>query len=467
MNENETYTQGLGAEPDAEELKFQIEESPSERITVKVVGVGGCGCNIVDGMLQSPPSGVEFVTVNTDSQALKRCGASNKMLIGQRVTQGYGTGSDPAVGREAALESTDELTEQLRDADMVFLVAGLGGGTGTGAAPVVGSLAKQMGILTVAAAVKPFAFEGRRKATIAEEGFARLVAQVDTAIEIPNERVLERIKGEVGFFEAFRAANNMACSILHGISDILRKPGVMNSDFADIRAVFEDAGLAVVGQGDAEGRDAAVTAAKAALKSMDVGTGSLAASRKVLINITGSGQFQMRDTSSAINQLVREFDTDAQLMLGVVREESEEDRVRIMVVASGFDGSEGAAEDEVLIASADQDDGGALSLTQEDRYWEREAMPAAERRADPEPSGGSDLDDEADDPYAEYSSGSEPNEERFAETADPEVGAFQPLPTNGAPMEFIPPPSIREKSAEPEPETAGRGSIFRRHSLFR
>lgn len=467
MNENETNVQGAGAEVDAEELKFQIEESPAEQITVKVVGVGGCGCNIVDCMLQSPPSGVDFLTVNTDRQALKRCGASNKLLIGQRVTQGYGTGSDPAVGREAALESTEELTEQLRDADMVFLVVGLGGGTGTGAAPVVGSLAKQMGILTVVAAVKPFAFEGRRKSTIAEEGFERLVGQVDTAIEIPNERVLERIKGEVGFFDAFRASNNMAASILHGITDILRRPGVMNSDFADIRAVFDDAGLAVVGQGEAEGRDAAVAAAKAALKSMNVETGDLAASRKVLINIAGAGQFQMRDTSSALNLLVREFDADAQLMLGVVRDESEEDRVQIMVVASGFDAAEASTDDDVLTGIAEDDAAEEGSLTQEDRYWEREAMPVAERLAEHEPSGGSDLDEEADDPYAEYNSGSEPNEERFVEAADPEEGAFQPLPTNGAPMEFIPPPSIREEGQEPESQPAGRGSLFRRRPLFR
>ena len=188
-----------------------------------MVGIGGCGGNIIDYMVEAGLGGVDYLCLNTDEQGLERSTSPVKLQIGKRVTQGYGTGSDPEVGREAALENTEELTELLGDADMVFLVTGLGGGTGTGAAPVVGSLAKQMGALTMAAAVKPFAFEGKRKNLVADEGFRDLLEQVDTAMEIPNERLLDQIEPGSGFFESFRVANRIATETLQGITDIINQ----------------------------------------------------------------------------------------------------------------------------------------------------------------------------------------------------------------------------------------------------
>ena len=340
---NEQQVNGSGAatmlhEPMLPEqgLKFTLEEVPNSQICIKVVGIGGCGGNIVDHMIESGLGGFEYICINTDEQALNRCTSPAKLQIGKRVTQGYGTGSNPALGREAALENTEELSELIGEGDMVFLVLGLGGGTGTGAAPVIGSLAKQVGALTIAAAVKPFAFEGKHKNEVADEGFEAVLEQVDTAIEIPNERLMAHMDSGGGFFDGFRIANNLASEMLEGITDIINKAGIMNSDFADIRAVLEEAGLAVVGSGQATGPEAAVQAARGALDSLMVEQELLSSASKVLVNITGSEKFGMHDASDALHLIQREFHPDANLIIGTVRDESFEDQVKVMVVASGF-----------------------------------------------------------------------------------------------------------------------------------
>ena len=454
-------------------LKFTLEEVPAERVSIKVVGIGGCGSNIVDFMLESGLSGVEYVCLNTDKQALDRCNSPTKLVIGQRVTHGYGTGSNPDVGREAALENTEELTELLADADMVFIVVGLGGGTGTGAAPVVGSLAKQMGSLTVAAAVKPYNFEGVRRGRVAADGFAALLEQVDTAIEIPNEHMLGQIDEDAGFFDSFRVANRFATEILVGITDVINKPGVMNSDFADIRMVFEDAGLAVVGSAQAEGPDAASQAARRALAALTVNPGQLMRSKKSLVNITGAATISMHDVKAALDLLHREFDDDIDLIIGTMLDDSIGDQVRIMVVASAFDESD---------AGADSDsDGGprAEPLVDDKSFWGSEeglvmssgseadrvsaSEPGATAPPEPEPvrepSGYHNSDAEAD--YGPLP----------AQQAEPggyaPPRASQQLPSAGGQLDFMPPPNIRADETEDE-RTAGRRSpFFRRRSIFR
>ena len=458
-----------------QELKFMLKEVPAGGISIKVVGIGGCGGNIVDFMLESGLSGVDYVCLNSDKQALERCNSPHKLTIGQRVTQGYGTGSDPGVGREAALENTEELTELLQDADMVFIVVGLGGGTGTGAAPVIGSIAKQMGALTVVAAVKPYKFEGKRRGMIAEEGFKAILEQVDTAIQIPNEHLLGEVEEGAGFFEGFRVANRLATEILEGITSIISSPGVMNSDFADIRAVFEDAGLAVVGAARADGPDAAMQAAQGALDALIVEPGQLKRSNKILVNLTGSAQFSMHDATSALAFLGREFDDNAELIIGTVRDDSIEDQVRIMVVASSFgqETHEPAGDSEPVADSEGQDDAfwapEEMQQTNGSPSFGAEGVSDEEPVPDTEHPGFSHEREAADygqfDAEAEFEAPSRPPEaEDDRHSRGP---AAQRLPSGGGPLDFMPPPKIHAEDSEAEQVEPRRSSFFRRRSIFR
>lgn len=322
---------------ESKDFKFTIEEVPKTPIAIKVVGIGGCGGNIVDHMIDEGVGSVEFATVNTDEQALARSRAPTKVQLGQRVTQGHGTGSDPEIGREAALENTEDLTEILGDADMVFLAVGLGGGTGTGGAPVIASLAKQMGALTIALAVKPFAFEGAKRAENAERGIADLLEQVDTTIVIPNERLLHVVGKGSGFFEGFAGGNEIARETLSGIIDVITNTGVMNCDFADLRAVLQEAGRAVVSTALGTGEDAALEAAKAVLGSQSIEHEGLSRATKVLVNLTGSSEFGLHDANEALKAIHEEIGAEAELTVGVVRDDSLGQDVRVMMIASGFD----------------------------------------------------------------------------------------------------------------------------------
>lgn len=454
QTEKNEESAGVGS---GEGLSFTLEEVPTGRVSIKVVGIGGCGGNIVDHMIEAGLGGVDYICINTDDQALERCVSPVKLQIGKRVTQGYGTGSDPEVGREAALENTEELAELLGDADMVFLTTGLGGGTGTGAAPVVGSLAKQMGALTIAAAVKPFAFEGKRKAHVANEGFRALLEQVDTAVEIPNERLLAQIDPGSGFFESFRVANQIATETLQGITDIINRPGIMNSDFADIRAVLEDAGEAVVGSSQKGGPEAAVQAARQAISNLMMEPDTTPRASKILINVTGSAQFGMHDASEALSLIQREFDHDANLIIGAVRDESLEDKVRVMVVASGFHRESfelqpGAETEDTEDAPFGGDTAGwhtevaAASFAEEPGDFE--GTPAEEQ---PVPNSASPDEDPAPDGEAF------PRDDRRSELE---------LPTNGVPLEFVPPPPIRIAEADAQPPPPKKRGLFRRKSIF-
>ena len=425
-------------------MKFTLEEVSPGTVTIKVIGVGGCGGNVVDYMIGVGVPGVEFSSVNTDEQALKACAAPHKVLLGQRVTQGYGTGSNPDIGREAALENTEELTEVMNGADMVFVAVGLGGGTGTGAAPVIASLAKQMGALTVAAAVMPFSFEGKRRNRVAEEGLEALLEQVDTAIPIPNEQMLEQLQQGSGFFDAFRVANQNALQILQGINDIVIKPGIMNSDFADVRAVLSDAGMAVVGAAAHEGRDAALQSARDALACPKAAGQDLSRASKVLVNITGSGQFGIQDASEALLLIQREVSSEANLIIGTVRDDSMGESVRVMVVASGFSGAgfrlEAPAETPTL----------APAVPEPESPWHGEA---AVELLDTEP-------EQRPEPLPAVAA------QQAAPAADQSHGSPEPngSPMNGNPLEFMPPPKIRDGGDDAELD---KPAFFRRRSIFR
>lgn len=320
-----------------EDLKFMIQEDCLLGTKIKVVGVGGGGGNAVARMITEGLNGVDFYALNTDIQALNASAIPNKLAIGSKITSGLGAGSDPTVGRQAALEDTERIIELLEGADMVFVAAGLGGGTGTGAAPVVASLAKEMNALTVAVVTKPFAFEGPRRMKSAERGLADLAATVDTVITIPNDRLLELAPKGTNFAQAFRMADDVLRQAVQGIADIITTPGLINRDFSDIRAIMLGMGHAMMGTAAAKGEGAAVKAAQGAINSPLMESGGVKGARGVLINITASSRLGIHDVGEACS-LIRSAteNDDAQINFGVVINEALEDEVRITVIATGF-----------------------------------------------------------------------------------------------------------------------------------
>jgi cell division protein FtsZ len=319
-------------------LKFVIEEDATPRTRIRVFGVGGGGCNAVARMLNEGLAGVEFSVLNTDAQALAASPVSNKLVIGAKITNGLGAGADPAVGRQAALEDTEKIIDMLEGADMVFVTAGLGGGTGTGAAPVVASLAKELGALTVAVVTKPFAFEGPKRRRQAEQGLAELASVVDTVITIPNDQLLELAPKGTSFLEAFRTADDVLRQAVQGISDIITTPGLINRDFSDIRANMLGMGYAMMGTASAAGDNAAVVAAGKAILSPLMEAGGVRGARGVLINITGSSKLGLHEVNDACT-LIRNAaqNDDVQVSFGVVVDEEMGDEVKITVIATGFE----------------------------------------------------------------------------------------------------------------------------------
>jgi cell division protein FtsZ len=319
-------------------LKFAIQDETLLGTRIKVIGVGGGGSNAVARMMSEGLTGVEFYIMNTDNQALNASVVPNKLAIGTKVTSGLGAGSDPSIGRQAALEDTERIIEILEGADMVFVTAGLGGGTGTGAAPVVASLAKELNALTVAVVTKPFGFEGSRRMKQASKGLAELAATVDTVITIPNDKLLELVPADTSFFEAFRVADDVLLQAVQGISDIITTPGVINRDFSDIRAIMSGMGYAMMGTSKARGPNAAVDAARQAINCALLEEGGVKGARGVLINITASSRLSLREVNEACS-LIRqatEYD-DVQINFGVVMSEGMEDEVKITVLATGFE----------------------------------------------------------------------------------------------------------------------------------
>src|SRR6202162_1679234 len=316
-------------------LKFAIQEEALLGTKIKVIGVGGGGSNAVARMMDEGLTGVEFHMLNTDAQALAASPLAARLAIGSKVTSGLGAGSDPAVGRQAALEDTERIIEVLEGSDMVFVTAGLGGGTGTGAAPVVASLAKELNALTVAVVTKPFAFEGPRRMKQADRGLSELGGTVDTVITVPNDRLLELVPRGTSFFEAFRTADDILRQAVQGISDIITTPGLINRDFSDIRSIMLGMGYAMLGTATASGENAVVIAAQKAISSPLLEAGGVRGARGVLINITGSSGLGLHEVNEACT-LIRAAaeNEDAQINFGVVLNEALKDEVKITVIAT-------------------------------------------------------------------------------------------------------------------------------------
>lgn len=302
---------------------------------IKVVGVGGAGCNAVSRMIQEGLGGVEFIAINTDAQALFLCDADQRIHIGSAATRGLGAGSNPEIGRKAVEENAEEVLRAIEGADMVFITAGMGGGTGTGASPVVAELARKAGALTVAVVTKPFGFEGRRRMQLAEEGIAQLKSKVDTIITIPNDRLLKIVSDKEFIADAFRLADDVLRNGVQGISEIITVPGRINVDFADVQAIMADAGSALLGIGIASGENRAVEAARGAISSPLL-EASIDGATGVLFNITGGPDLTLLELNEAAKIIYEAVDPDAQIIFGSVIDERMEGEVRITVVATGF-----------------------------------------------------------------------------------------------------------------------------------
>jgi cell division protein FtsZ len=319
------------------DIRIQFNEEPRNNARIKVIGVGGGGGNAVNRMISSGMEGVEFVVANTDLQALQMSRAPVKIQLGTKLTTGLGAGANPEIGRRAALEDADQIIESLEGSDMVFVTAGLGGGTGTGAAPIIASLASEMGALTVAVVTRPFAFEGKRRMTQADRGLAELVDSVDTMIVIPNERLLA-VAQNAGFFESFRVADDILRQAVQGISDIITIPGIINRDFADVKTIMQGMGHAVMGTAVAKGERRAIEAAQAAISSPLLEEGAIDGARGILINITGSSSLKLSEVNEASTIIQSAAHEEANIIFGAVLNERMEDQVKITVIATGFKG---------------------------------------------------------------------------------------------------------------------------------
>ena len=319
-------------------MNFEMAEDMSPTTKIKVIGIGGAGGNAVARMMENGPAGVEYYVLNTDRQALQASPVKNKLAIGPKITNGLGAGSDPAIGRQAALEDTERIIEILEGADMVFVAAGLGGGTGTGAAPVVASLAKELNALTVAVVTKPFRFEGPRRMQVAERGLAELAGTVDTVITIPNNRLLEIVPKGASVPDAFKLADDVLRQAVHGISDIITTPGLINRDFADIRAIMLGMGHAMMSTGIATGENAAVEAARRAVANPLLEDGGVRGARGVLINITASSMVGIAEVDEACNLIWEATgNPDVHINYGMVMNEQLGQEVRVSIIATGFE----------------------------------------------------------------------------------------------------------------------------------
>src|SRR6266567_913664 len=369
-------------------LKYELQEESRKGARIKVVGVGGGGSNAVARMIHEGLEGVEFHVMNTDIQALDSSIVPNKLQIGTKITGGLGAGSDPSIGRQAALEDTEKIIELLEGTDMVFVTAGLGGGTGTGAAPVVASLAKELGALTVAVVTKPFGFEGRRRMKQADAGLSELAATVDTVIAIPNDRLLSLVPRGSSFFESFRIADDVLRQAVQGISDIIVTPGLINRDFSDIKATMCGMGYAMLGTATAKGENAAIEAARQAINSPLLEDSRIRGSRGILINITGSSRLGLHEVNEACSIIREAADCDdVMISFGVILNESLGDSVKITVIATGFQPeNEPAPARQIALESRPPADVEAPPALGEPNQ-EREYVEAAESESAPPAAG--------------------------------------------------------------------------------
>ena len=338
---------------DEPENRLPIElEGDYAPAKIRVVGVGGGGSNAVNRMIAAGVRGIEFISCNTDLQALRKTSAPVKLQIGSRLTKGLGAGADPEVGKNAAIEDQEKIAEMLSASDMVFIAAGLGGGTGTGAAPIIARAAADAGALTVAIVTKPFLFEGGKRMRQAEKGLRELRDHVDTLITVPNQRLLSFVEKDTTHLEAFRIADDILRQAIQGISDLITAPGEINLDFADVRKIMSDMGRALMGTGVAAGENRAVAAAQASISSPLLEDGSIEGARGILINITGGPDMTLHEINEAAEIIQRAADPDAEIIFGCVNDERMMGSVKVTVIATGFD-----SRDERK-AAADADDTG-------------------------------------------------------------------------------------------------------------
>ena len=317
-------------------VRFSFSEEDNRGARIKVIGVGGGGSNAVNRMIRAKVEGIEFIAANTDLQALELSAAPLKLQLGAKLTKGLGAGANPEIGRKAALEDTEKIIEALEGADMIFITAGLGGGTGSGAAPVVASLASELGALSVAVVTKPFHFEGKRRMLQAEQALAELVGCVDTVIVIPNERLIGTIEKGTSFFEAFRIADDILRQAVQGISDIITIPGIINRDFADVKTILHGMGYAVMGTAVASGANRAVEAATAAINSPLLEDNSIQGAQGILINICGSSSLSLHEVNEASLIIQKAAHENANIIFGAVLDEGLKEQVKITVIAAGF-----------------------------------------------------------------------------------------------------------------------------------
>ena len=367
-------------------MAFGLETGPENVVSIKVVGVGGGGNNVVNRMVRSGAQGVDFVAVNTDKQALNASSATYKIQIGEKLTHGKGAGADPEVGRKAAEESRSQIAKALEDTDMVFITAGMGGGTGTGGAPIVAEIAREQGILTVGVVTKPFGFEGRRRMQQAEKGIEELQGKVDSLVIIPNERLKHATDQKITFANAFEIADDVLRQAVQSISDLIRDTGFINLDFADVTAIMKNAGMAHMGVGRAAGKGKAEEAARMAISSPLLET-SIHGARGVLINVTGSMDIGLEEVEQAASLVQDAVHPDALTIFGATFDESMDDEIRVTVIATGFaDGKSAAAAAPAEEKKAAEAKPGIEPIN----YEEDKAAAEAEKKAE-----------EEDDPFAD------------------------------------------------------------------
>ncbi|MGE4483605.1 MAG: cell division protein FtsZ [Oscillospiraceae bacterium] len=351
-------------------MAFSLETGPDNVVTIKVVGIGGAGNNVVNRMVKNGTQGVEFISVNTDKPALAVSAADQKIQIGEKLTHGQGAGSNPEVGKKAAEESRNNIAKALENADMVFLSAGMGGGTGTGAMPVVADIAKESGILTVGVVTKPFSFEGRRRMMQAEEGVSNLLGKVDSLLIIPNDRLKHVTDQKITLANGFQIADDVLLQAVTSISDLIKNTGFINLDFADVTAIMKDAGYAHMGVGHAAGKGKAEDAARAAIASPLMET-SINGARGVLVNITGSIDIGLEDVEAAASLVQEAAHPDANIIFGASFDETMDDEIRVTVIATRFD--------EKPLEQASADKSGLFSKAAE----KKNAAPVAEKASEP------------------------------------------------------------------------------------
>src|SRR5262245_62018315 len=359
------------------EIRIAYTDDSRNDARIKVIGIGGGGGNAVNRMIEAGMDGIEFIVANTDLQALRMSRAPMKIQLGVKLTNGLGAGANPEVGRKAALEDSDKIIEALEGADMVFVTTGLGGGTGTGAAPIIASLASEMGALTVAVVTKPFAFEGKRRMQQAERGISELMDSVDTTIVIPNEKLIE-VAQDDGFFESFRVADDILRQGVQGISDIITIPGIINRDFADVKAIMAGMGYAVMGTAAASGPKRATEAAQKAIASPLLEAGAIDGARGILINITGSSSLKLAEVQEACSIIQGAAHEDANIIFGAVLDDKSKDTVKITVIATGFKDSD--------VRRRQQHEVFDPVIVSRDRFPEPEPMAEPDPAFEPEPA---------------------------------------------------------------------------------